>query len=759
MAKAKLCSFTLSLMGGACFPVFAQPAGQAAAPPQAAASAVTPTTLQSITVTGRRARGNSDEAIKGYKADGTSALGFELELQQAPASISILSADFLKDAGAKKLGDALNFLPGVGIGDNSGSTREGVLIRGYSASPTVNGIPQAITTRPKYSFINIERVEVIKGIAGVEGNVDDFGGTIDLVTKKPQRQTARAFSFGLGDYGYKSLSTDVTGPVTADGNVQYRLIGAMTQPEIWRPGRPTHNPRAELFPSLNWDYASGSNVLIELGITRYNDPLDRGGLYIEGAGFPGNFTPRHWSIHQRGDQQTLDFRQVDLTWNHRFNADWAFKLNAQRTSTGELATGFRNGSTEGAFLYAADGITWNGTGLQIPIYPDDAMNRFGSSGITAELRARLQTGKVRHALRAALATSSGNDSFGYGGVNVPQSFTPVVSNTINLFAPNNNQTPNITGADGPFYAYFNRGTKKRSMSAQWLAEWTPRLRTLFGWRSETTDTFARDEGGDPATLGAPYATEARGLKSLALRLGVSYDLQEDLSVFATIGSGSFAQSATARDNSSINAPRDVRNIEAGVKRTLAGGKALASAALYQLREKNLLTADCLPSEINCQFQKLVGGRQIRGVELELRGEIARDLQVGGGVGLQQATILESPSGFAGNRFSNTPRVQVSAFTNYRWAALGLEPLKSNLGVVHVGNRFGNSGNTIVLPAYTLVNLGASWEFNKQTTLSFNVNNLLDKTHYTSMQDGDSAASDQVSVGDRRLMQLTLDVRF
>ncbi|NJN00945.1 MAG: hypothetical protein HC793_05265 [Aquincola sp.] len=41
------------------------------------------------------------------------------------------------------MNDALNFLPGVTIGDNGGSNVGGVLIRGYQARPTLNGIPPA----------------------------------------------------------------------------------------------------------------------------------------------------------------------------------------------------------------------------------------------------------------------------------------------------------------------------------------------------------------------------------------------------------------------------------------------------------------------------------------------------------------------------------------------------------------------------------------------------------------------------------------
>jgi iron complex outermembrane receptor protein len=731
-----------------------------ATPPQAVASA--PSAAQQITVTGQRPREYSDTPIKGYKADGSSALGFELELQQAPASVSVLSADFARDAGVRRLNDALNFLPGVTIGDNGGSNVGGVLIRGYEAKPTVNGIPQRITSRPVYSFINVERVEVLKGVSGVEGNIDDFGGTLDLVTKKPQRTAAQRVELGVGDYRQWRAVVDSTGPLALDGALQYRLIAGASQEAVWRPGRPRSNPRREVLPSLSWDYAGGSNVLVEAQWIKVNSPTDRGGLYIEGAGFPGNFTPREWSIHQQSDRETNDFQQIDLTWNHRFNRAWHFKLNAQRSRNRQDATGFRNGNTEGGFLFADDGITWNGTGVDIPIFPDDGRNRYDTRGWTAELRWSPTFGAVPHTFKAVASSSRGASVYGTGGIRAPLGFFLNTENTVNLFAPDNNQALQLADPpfDGPYYPAFRDIEERQGVALQWLAQWSPRWRTVLGVRRETSDRLFGDVGATPDEVGfEPFEQNIKDQRSRALRLGTSYDLRDDVSVFATLADGSFAQSAIARDGNAITEPKLVRNVEVGVKWSLADGKALATAAVYQLRERNLLTADCLPEEIDCVFQKLVGGRRIRGVELDLRGEVAREVQVGASLAMQQARILESPAGFSGNRFSNTPRVQGSAFVNAGWGRFGLDALKTNLGVVHVAERFGNSGNTIRLPAYTLVNAGASWDASRDVTLGLNVSNLLDKTTYTAMQDNDSAASDQVGVGDRRLIQLSVDWRF
>ncbi|NJN00944.1 MAG: hypothetical protein HC793_05260 [Aquincola sp.] len=319
-----------------------------------------------------------------------------------------------------------------------------------------------------YSFINVERVEVLKGVSGVEGNIDDFGGTLDLVTKKPQRTAAHRAEFGVGDYRQWRAVIDSTGPLALDGTLQYRLIAGASQEAVWRPNRPRSNPRREILPSLSWDYASGSNVLVEAQWIKVNSPTDRGGLYIEGAGFPGNFTPREWSIHQQTDRETNDFQQVDLTWNHRFSREWQFKLNAQRSRNRQDATGFRNGDTEGSFLFAEDGLTWNGTGVDIPIFPDDGRNRYDTRGWTAELRWSPTLGQTPHTFKAVASSSRGASVYGTGGIRAPLGFLLNTENTVNLFAPDNNQALQLADPpfDGPYYPLFNDIEERKGIALQ-----------------------------------------------------------------------------------------------------------------------------------------------------------------------------------------------------------------------------------------------------------------------------------------------------
>ena len=71
--------------------------------------------------------------------------------------------------------------------------------------------------------------------------------------------------------------------------------------------------------------------------------------------------------------------------------------------------------------------------------------------------------------------------------------------------------------------------------------------------------------------------------------------------------------------------------------------------------------------------------------------------------------------------------------------------------MRVGGREANSANEYRLPAYTRVDVGADLELGAGFSALIRVENLLDETYYTAAQDSGSG-SDQVGVGDRRLIQ-------
>jgi iron complex outermembrane recepter protein len=710
--------------------------------------------IETITVT--------DTKERSYKAESTTALGVDLPLQQLPASVSIIDQSFLRDYNIKGLNDLANYIPGVTINDNGGSPGESLLIRGFG---TDNVFVDGLLTRARFGVPSslpdvLERIEITKGPAGAEAGVAEFGGTVNLVTKKPKRAFAAEVNAGVGDYGYRKIGMDVTGSLNNAGTIQGRFIAAYEEGAEWRKGRPEKTPRYVIAPSLNVDYGEGRSVLVQVERYAQNNPLDRGIIYLEGAFPDSNFAPRDWSFHQSIGRQPLTLDKYILNWQHQISDNLTARVRLQQYDQKESNDSFRNADSEpGDGLYNADGRSWSGQ-REIGIFFAQWRERYRTRNANAELTGKFGIGSTSHTVR--------------GGVEAyrlkirPGTFFEDTSNdnSVDILNLTNNQQPVNLANGTPF---IDSGLiKSDSAYATWLANWSPQWRTVVGVRSDRfSESLVSTVNNEVDFLSESSA------KPLSWRVATSYDVTKNVSAFIGVSNAFQPQSGITRTGQQID-PTGGRSIEAGVKTSLFGGKALWTNSIYQITQNNIAACDKDPSLDadaidQCRFSVLFGAARIRGFETELQGQVTQDLSLSAGFAVMQSRITKtdetyqsdiSRAGqtFVGNRFANTPKFQASVAVTVDWSRAGVSGLKTTLGAVHVGQRWGDPGNTISLPGYTVVNIVASYAINRNTSMSLNIGNVLDKTYYTAMQ-ASSDRADQVGVGDRRLVQTMLRYQF
>ena len=145
-----------------------------------------------------------------------------------PASTTILSNQDLKNTGAQNLQVALGRVPGLIYktfspgGGAMGTMANEIAIRGVSNGTLVmlNGTPMNL--RGKYFLDaipveNVERVEIVKGGAGVLYGSEAMGGVINII---PKKEFTNSVSVGYGNYGQQKYSASVG---TDKVNVGYNL--------------------------------------------------------------------------------------------------------------------------------------------------------------------------------------------------------------------------------------------------------------------------------------------------------------------------------------------------------------------------------------------------------------------------------------------------------------------------------------------------------------------------------------------------------
>jgi iron complex outermembrane receptor protein len=132
-------------------------------------------------------------------------------LEETPLSVTVVTRDLLTDQGARLLSDVVK---------NDASIGEDYAPVGYYGDYEIRGFPIDLATGFQINGMTVageqdvplenkERVEFLKGIAGVESGVASGGGLINFVTKRPVAIEAvdlatdhRGSTYGAVDLGY-----------------------------------------------------------------------------------------------------------------------------------------------------------------------------------------------------------------------------------------------------------------------------------------------------------------------------------------------------------------------------------------------------------------------------------------------------------------------------------------------------------------------------------------------------------------------------
>lgn len=702
---------------------------------------------------------------EGYIVSETDALGLPVAIKELPASVTVISDGLLEDLGARNLGQILPYVAGVANGDNGGVNRDVFVIRGFpNNNRYINGIRSSITAEGRPALDAIERIEIVKGPSGVEGSLTAPGGFVNIITKKPRYEFGGEVFASIGDANFYRGGVDITGPIAGDV-LAARLIAAYEDKQQWRLGR-TKRPIITISPSLNLRLGDKTNVLVEYEYRDQNDPLDRGTIFARGILPDSDFLPRSFSFHQRFDSLKLKNHRLDADLTHSFNDALSVRLHYQSIWQSDKQLAVRNAASEGSngVIQGPDGISFSGNSL-MPTFLSDSASRLRSQTWVGEAKLNFATGDIQHYINLGGSTARNTDRF--TSVNGDFQFLDGTA-IVDVFAPNDRLTVADFNPTTLVFADFVRGDRIDSAYGQWLARWSDRFRTVASLRYDDISFFAREDitGIAPSVLAQgvadgtvnPNNLFSEGLKdkSLSWRLGASYDLTDNLTAFLGAARTGEPQTGFTRGGDAVGL-KTSQSFEAGLKQKLAGGKALATLTLYRIKQSNIAISDPTngPSE---SFLVPLGAARINGIEFELAGKLTDTLSLFSGISLQDSKILESDQPIIGNDFANTPKFQASVFANWNGKPIGLDALDIGLGVLYQGKREANSGNEYQLPGYARVDLGVSYAIAKDFEARFQVNNLFDKTYYTAAQDS-IFGSDQVAVGDKRLIQLTLTKRF
>lgn len=553
----------------------------------------------------------------------------------------------------------------------------------------------------------VERIEFVKGPAGFMLANGDPSGLYNVVTKKPSGHTKGEVSFSLGSFNHYRATADLDGKLSKDGRLLYRL-------NVMGQLRGSHrdyeyNNRYSIVPVIKYLVDDKTSLTLEY-THQYSQMSVIGSNYsfsTKGyANLPKNFTTAEPNL----DPSTINDNSVLAIFEHRFNDNWKFTAQAN----------YLHYNLVGQSLWPS-GISMTNDSLMqrgISIWDALGINKTGQMFINGELR----TGEVNHKILAGV--DMGHKDY-YADWNQGAALG---DSTFNIYSP---QYGTVAKTGIPVW---NRSQDIRERGVRYnnsynsvyiqdeIALFNNRLRlTLAGRYTNNKDID-------------PYSGNTNDDK-FTPRVGISYSIDKSTAVYFVYDQAFLANFGTDWQGKSFD-PVTGENFEAGIKRDWFGGKWNSALSVYQITRNNVLTTDLEhpnPETGQFTYSRQTGQQKAKGVEFDLKGQIARNLEAVINYAFTEAKITkDSDPKLVGNAVAGATKHIQNTWISYGISDGKLSGLKFSFGYQYQAGRsswfvFDNSENS--LPDYFRLDGGISY-YNNKFGVNFNINNILNKYLYS-----------------------------
>lgn len=632
-------------------------------------------------------------------------------LKELPQSVQVLSGDLLADVGVKEFQSALDLASGVARQNSFGGLWDSFAIRGFAGDENVpsgylvNGFNAGRGFSGRRDASNIESIEVLKGPGSALYGRSEPGGTINLVTKKPQFQTDGGVELSAGRFDTYRVAGDFTSPI--GDSFAYRINGAYEEGNGFRDA--VSSEKYTFTPSFLVRLSDSTTVSYELEVVEQEAPFDRGVVAVNGVlglvpssrflGEP-NDGPMH--IEALGHQGVLQ---------HEFNNGWSLL-----TGFGYRDSSFKGFSSDAELAAARQRLLVDGRTLS-------RQRRYRDYSATdlsgrVELTGSFDTGSLVHHILL------GADAYDFELDQVQNRFRPAAGSTvyaIDIYNPVYGQTP---PALAPFTSTLEE-QRAYGVYAQDQVDLTEKWKMLAGVRFDDFSQDLTDRRTGITTRQTPTATSPR--------VGLVYEASSMVSVYGSYSRGFRPNSGSDATGVAFE-PEKSRSYEVGAKLATPGGRLNGTIAVYKAEKSNILTSD----PINAGFSIAAGEAESKGIELDMSGQLTEGLRASFSYAYTEAEVTKEVRDVnfsnllpVGSRLLNIPEhsgnLLVIQDFDVKNAVFSL-----GAGVSYVGERLGETGvPSFQLPDYTLVKLIGSYAPTENLKFTVDVDNVFDETYYPS----------------------------
>lgn len=617
-------------------------------------------------------------------------------LRDIPATIEVISPQAIKAQGAIDLDRAVTASPSVQrTGGGSYGFGNTYLIRGLTNSFTRDGVPDSQNFNGYFrTLIDVDSIEILKGPGSSLYGSSSPGGTINLVTKKPQVTPAGRVDLIGGGLGTIGTIVDFTGPLNDDKSLLYRFNGGYTSTDGFRG---LNNQTTEIRPKITWKPNDYNTVNVSVGYQQTDNKSDVYGIPFQGASASLLNVPRntrYYSPFGKGSQ-TVYSGAINHEW--RVHPDLLVRNNLVL-----LNRDFR-------FARNADGgVLANFGSTSIPLNYREQTDKTLDLTYQTEAVWKTKTGNVKHTVLGGVEYQYKN----YATVRDTSVFDPIV-NPLN---------PVLAQSIG------DRRSVRRNFDLRILAnylglyvqdevELSSQLKARVGGR---LDSFGLSQSG---TFGTTTTPSNQAPLRFSYQAGLTYQPIREVSVYGGVSTSNLGTLTTETVAAVVDRPESALQYEIGAKTELFDGKLAANLSFFDVTRQDFT----IPL---AGVRTPIGAQKTRGMELDFNAKPANGWNLYGGLTLYDARLTNLPNTplFNGNRPTGIPNAAASFGSSYEIQSGALKGLGLGGGLTYRDSLFLDQGNRAVVPGFTTLDLALFYR-KEDFEAQLNFYNVTDATYF------------------------------
>lgn len=690
---------------------------QTAAP---AASTTTTTTLQEVKVTdtGTASEGNGLYTVKSISIGKT-----EQSLKETPQSVSVITRQRLDDQNFTKLEDAVKQTTGVTVTRFDGAGNYNTIqSRGFDIGAIqLDGIPisQGGNYATALDTAIYDRVEVLRGPAGLLQGGGEPGGAINLVRKRAYAPFSIGANVMTGSFGLRRIDADVGGALNASGSLRARVVAVKDDRNSYVDT--LFNNKTLGYGTLEFDFSPSTTLSVGYTSQSVRSSVDQGlPAYASGQ---LAILPRSTFAGLRANRQNLETRDTFAELEHRLDNGGLVKFSARDVYRSSLYQSARANSV----------LAPNGN------YTLQTVDNYGESkdrNYDLFFTTPVRIGQATHKVLVGMSSNMG-DSLGGAFA-----FGPNIA--ANIYRPNYDLAyPAITLPTTNLTVTTRR---ENALYGQLQLSASERLKVLLGGRLSYAKVDTVNQ-----TTGATTSSSRPG-QQFVPSVSAIYELNQNLSAYTSYAE-TFVVQTVLDSAGGLLPPRTGSQVEVGLKGEFFNKRLNAHAALFRIKDKNrAITDPAVPTA------SIPGGEvQSQGLEAEVSGQVSPGWDLIAGYAYTDTVYLKAPVAQVGQVFSPvTPKHSVNLSTRYAFRTPGLQGWSVGGGMSYRSAFFAQSGAIqLVSGNYSVFNAQVAYQINDKLSLSLNVDNLFDKTYYEKV----SGTTRQNFYGEPRRVVLALKARY